>query len=249
MILLITRLGIVLSSILVLTSWARAQPVGQPRWFTPAEIEIAYSYQEAFGERIYRPLKTQECFHGKSEIAAVSQGREFAVPCRFVLETKRHLKEMLQSGTARYLFPLDVSHGRLAVPAKVWEEKFRDLSGDKILPALLRESSVAALYYTASGIAPVGKTAGKANTSAKLWQRRLVIGPYDGKPITVLMSGTNAAKLVDPANYHAAAHFNFLAHRLGETVFSVRGKEVSFDISFDDVRGALHNSANGLVSW
>jgi hypothetical protein len=82
-------------------------------YFTSVEIANAYRYQERFGHRLRHPLKPHGCYYGQSEFIASFQGKEFVAPCRFITESTRQLKQMLENGAARYLFPLDADHAHL----------------------------------------------------------------------------------------------------------------------------------------
>ena len=61
-------------------------------------------------------------FRGQEGIRRVIPRRQFVAPCRFVGETIRQLRELLESGAAKYLFPLDVDAADLAVPVDVYVE-------------------------------------------------------------------------------------------------------------------------------
>jgi len=122
-------------------------------YFTSTEIATAFRYQEQFGRRLRHPLKPSACSFGPSEFVASFHGKEFAAPCRFISETARDLKQILENGAALYLFPLDADHAHLAVPTELWAEKYRKLSIGEILPELLREPKLVALYHTAEHLA------------------------------------------------------------------------------------------------
>ena len=125
------------------------------RWFfTANEIADAYRYQQQFGARLRNPLEPQTCLQGKKDFAASYQGRPFVAPCRFVGETIRQLRELLESGAAKYLFPLDVDSADLAVPVDVYVSKYKQLPREEILPALLREPTLVAIYHTAVHLNP-----------------------------------------------------------------------------------------------
>ena len=231
----IVQLIVVFVEMLILTSGLQAQLSAESRRFTPREIETAYEYQVAFGQRMYHPIKAQQCFVGKPEFVAPHQGKEISLPCHFVLETKRHLNEILKRGAARYLFSLDTHHARLAVPQAIWEKKFRNVPGDQLLPTLLREPSLVAIYFTAERLAPVDQETGKVKLAAN-WRQspRRVLGPYDGRPVVVLPYQPLPAGAADPEHYRSAGDFYFVGHWLGDLEMNVGGKAVTFDISFDD---------------
>ena len=157
------------------------------RWFfTADEIADAYRYQQQFGARLRQPIEPQICFEGKSDFAASAEGRQFVAPCRFVDETIRQLRELLESGAAKYLFPLDVDAADLAVPTKVYESQYKQLRREEVLPALLREPTLVAIYHTAVHLDP---EAGDNGSRMKLWgKNRTIIGFYDGRTNQVLPS-------------------------------------------------------------
>jgi hypothetical protein len=142
-------------------------------YFTAEEVEAAHQYQESYEERIRNPLRAKECLLGHKEFVATYRGKEFLAPCRFITETTRHLKEMLSIGAAKYLFPLDADHAHLGVPAEVWAKKYSKLSSDEILFALLRESTLVALYHTAEHLEISDPKTGQVNEQAKAWRRNV----------------------------------------------------------------------------
>jgi hypothetical protein len=110
-------------------------------------------------------------FVGSQGIRGTYMGKEFFVPCRFITESTRHLKEMLSIGAAKYLFPLDADHAHLGVPAEVWAKKYSQLPSDQILFALLREPTLVALYHTAEHLEISDRKTGRVNEEAKAWRR------------------------------------------------------------------------------
>ena len=204
-------------------------------FFTSTEIDAAYRYQELFGSRLRRPLKTSACSYGKSEFVAHFQSKEFAAPCRFISEVTRHLKQILENGAARYLFSLDADHAHLAVPTELWEEKYRKLSITEILAELLREPKLVALYHTAEHLAVAERENSANNAPAKEWlAKRNVLGFFDGRPIKILTPFADGKAHDRPEDYETVGSVYFLAHRLGEVTFSANAKALSFDISFDE---------------
>jgi hypothetical protein len=222
-------------SLLFSFSPSPAQADGGSWFFTAHELEIAYRYQEQFGKRLHRPLKPAACFNGNTEFLASFEGKEFLAPCSFIIETIRHLKQILEKGAAKYLFPLDADHAHLAVPLDVWNTKFRDADPRKIWPDLLREPTLLALYHTAEHLTELNPKTGKLDADARLWkQRRNVIGFYDGRSITIMPPQPHQSGSPTPDGYHACATVYFSAHRLGEVIFVAKGKAVAIDISFDN---------------
>jgi len=152
-------------------------------FFTAEEVEAARQYQENYGERIRNPLPARDCMFGQNEITAKYNGTQFLVPCRFITETTRHLKEMLAVGAAKYLFPLDADHAHLAVPSELWTSKYSRLPSEHLLFALLREPKLVALYHTAEHLEISNPKTGEVNEEARAWkEKRNVLGFFDGVP-------------------------------------------------------------------
>jgi hypothetical protein len=203
-------------------------------YFTAQEIEIAYRYQEHFGERMPRPVRGRECALGAKEFTATRNGFEFLTPCRFITETVRHLKEMISAGAARYLFPLDADHAHLAVPLRLWESKYSNLPGEELLPALLREPELAALYHSAEHLTVLEAPNKKIDAGSKAWkEKRNIVGYYDGRPIKVLPPDPRGIGLGIPPPYYSVGAFSFLASPKGELNILLPGRVITFDITFD----------------
>jgi len=186
------------------------------------------------------------CFHGQKEFTALYDGRDFLVPCHFVIQTTRHLKQMLESGAARYLFPLDADHAHLAIPAERWREKYSTLPVEQILPEALRDPTLVALYHTAEHLAIGDHQNDDQGDALNQWRaKRNVVGFFDGRPLKVLPPLPSGEGHDIPEQHANVGTLNFLAHRLGEIVFSVNGKAISFDVSFaDDFRGVAPEERN-----
>ena len=221
-------------SFLLIISTVHADSDLDPWYFTGAEIETAYRYQEMFGERLQNPLKARDCLLGKKEFLASYKGSEFSAPCAFIKETIRHLKEMLERGAAKYLFALDLDHAHLALPADLWEKKYSKLPREKLLPALLREPTLAALYHTAEHLTIADPKTGKVNPEAMEWkEKRNVLGFYDGRPIRVLPPHPTGSGVGVPEPYESFGGFNFSANPRGQLHVFVANKAIVFDMTFD----------------
>ena len=196
----------------VLAAWCGPSLAQDDRWFfTAKEIADAYRYQQQFGPRLHNPLAPEACWHGQIEFAASSEGRRFAAPCRFISETTRQLRQLLESGAAKYLFPLDVAYADLAVPANI-ESRYQQLSSAEMLPALLREPRLVAIYHTALHLAP--EPSNEASTSA--WEeKRTVAGFYDGRPNQLLSRRLDGGH-DDAVGFVRVGRFAVLSHFLGE---------------------------------
>ena len=204
-------------------------------FFTAEEVTAAYQYQQNYGERLRYPLRASNClFHASGEFATSYRRHPLAVSCRFVLEVTRHLKEMLDAGAAKYLFPLDADHGHLAVPLELWDSKYKSLSVDQVFPAILREPGLVALYHTAEHLRITDRKTGAVNAEAKAWQeKRNVLGYFDGRPIQILSPDPKGAGVAMPENYYSYGGFNFLASPRGEIYLSAGTNMITFDIAFD----------------
>ena len=211
---------------------------GDDPWYSTAnEIAHAYKYQVQFGARLRNPLKPESCSYGQKDFPASYQGRQFAAPCRFISETIRQLKELLESGTAKYLFPLDVDHGDFAIPADVWEAKYKKLPTEEILPKLLREPKLMAIYHTAVHL---NAEANRKESATNIWgQKRTVVGFYNGRPNEVLPKRSHKELYFQPGGLVRFGGFTMMGHQLGELVFMSGETVVVFDMSFDNDRAAI----------
>jgi hypothetical protein len=219
----------------VLAAWFGQSFARDDRWFfTANQVADAYRYQQQFGARLRNPLEAQTCFEGKKDFAASYQGKRFVAPCRFIGETIRQLRELLESGAAKYLFPLDVGAADLAVPADIYTSKYKQLPKEEILPALLREPTLVAVYHTAVHLDP---EVGNQESRASVWgKKRTVAGFYDGRPNEDLSRSDG----VDPATqgWVRLGSLTMMGHFLGELAFVANDTVVTFDLSFDNDRAA-----------
>ena len=191
---------------------------------------------DLFGARLRHPLEPQTCLQGKKDFAASYQGRPFVAPCRFVGETIRQLRELLESGAAKYLFPLDVDAADLAVPADIYGSKFKQLPREEILPALLREPTLVAIYHTAVHLNP---EVGHKGSGMSVWGKtRTVVGFYDGRTNQVLATRSDGGVDHEPEGLVRLGSFTMMGHFLGELTFVVNDTVVTFDLSFDNDRAA-----------
>ena len=215
-------------------------------YFTPEQVNAAYQYQENYGERLRFALPARECLMGKQDFVAAYRRAEIALPCRFIMETSRHLKEMLAVGAARYLFPLDADHAHLGIPTALWNEKYKRRSPEEIFPAILREASLVALYHTAEHLKLDGGKNGLVDNEAMAWkEKRNVLGFFDGRPTEILPPHPKGHGLGMPEGYESYGGFTFLASPRGELFLLSGEKVVTFDIALDasgaDYRADLNN--------
>jgi hypothetical protein len=204
-------------------------------FFTAEEVEAAHQYQENYGERIRNPLAARDCIFGHNEITAKVRGEPFLLPCRFIIETTRHLKEMLAVGAAKYLFALDADHAHLAIPTELWATEYSKLPSERILPALLRDPRLVALYHTAEHLEISHRKTGAINPEAKAWkEKRNVLAFFDGRPIRILPPHPAGHGVGMPAGYNSYGGFNFLANPRGELFIFHNNKLITFDVSLEN---------------
>jgi hypothetical protein len=217
------------------------------RWFFSAdEIANAYRYQQQFGARLRNPLEPQACFQGESEFSAFHHGRRFAAPCRFVGETMRQLKELLESGAARYLFPLDLASADLAVPATVYESKYAGLPREDVLPALLNEPTLVAIYRTAMHLCPEG---GVREAGLRAWgEARIIAGFYDGRRNEMLAPRSDGKSDYETVGLVRVGDFAMMGHFLGELTLVANDAVITFDLSFENERASAPAGAALNVS-
>ncbi len=211
-----------------------AQPYRNPWHFTAKEIEIAYRYQINYGKRLKQPLKAASCFFGASDFSAVFYGKQRRLPCRFVSETLRHLKEILQAGAARYFFPLDLNHAHLAIPRTSWREKYSKLPSAMILPAMINDPQLVALYHSAEHLKAFDPNTGRINPAVKEWrEKRNILGFYDGRPIKILPPHPDGAGVSVPDRYWSYGGIEFLATRGAGLPVILKDAAVAVDIKLE----------------
>jgi hypothetical protein len=203
-------------------------------YFTAEEITAAYQYQQNYGERLRAPLRATECAFRDGDFPTYYRGVRSTLPCRFVTELTRHLRQMIEVGAARYLFPLDADHAHLGVPKSAWNNKYKDLPPEEIFPALVRDPDLVALYHTAEHLRITDRKTGAMSPDAKAWQeKRNVLGYFDGRPITILPPHHNGQGASMPEEYYSYSGFTFLASPRGELFLSLGTTMVTFDVAFD----------------
>ena len=213
---------------------AAAQSPRDSWYFSAAEIGAAYQYQENYGGRMRNPLPAFSCMTGKADFAASYRGVPVLIPCQFINEVTRHLKDMLDIGAARYLFPLDADHAHLAVPADVWAAKYSKLSSAQLPVALLGESKLVALCHTAEHLETGAGDRVTDDDGVKRWKKqRNVLGFFDGRPLHVLPPHPQGFGVGMPDGLVSYGGFNFLASPRGELMIIQQQRAIAFDVSLD----------------
>jgi len=220
---------------MILSATSAAAQFSRDSWyFSAAEIGAAYQYQENYGGRMRNPLPAFGCMTGKADFAASYRGVAVLVPCQFINEVTRHLKDMLDIGAARYLFPLDADHAHLAVPADVWAAKYSKLSSAQLPVALLGESKLVALYHTAEHLETGADERATDDDEVKRWKKqRNVLGFFDGRPLQVLPPHPQGFGVGMPDGLVSYGGFNFLASPRGELMIVQQQRAIAFDVSLD----------------
>jgi len=230
------RCSLLTLSFLIVSVISHAQiiPFLSPWSYTAEEMEPAFRYQQNFGGHVRNRIMADGCLLGDKETVASYEGDQLSVPCRFIGETIRHLKEILEKGAAKYLFPLDVGHAHFVLPKGLWQKKYSKLDGAKRLSAFLREPKLAALYHTAEFLTILDRKTGKVNSEAKAWkEKRNVLAFYDGRPIQILPPDPSGAGVGPPRDFESFNKFNFIANPRGLFVIFHRSETINFDITFE----------------
>ena len=74
---------------------------------------------------------------------------------------------MVEQGAAKFLFPLDADHAHLGVPMHSWKNKYQHLPADRVVPALLPDPELVALYHTAEHLKVTDRKTGETDSEAK----------------------------------------------------------------------------------
>ena len=220
---------------IILGATSAAAQFSRDSWyFSAAEIGAAYQYQENYGGRMRNPLPAFGCMTGKADFAASYRGIPVRVPCQFINEVTRHLKDMLGIGAARYLFPLDADHAHLAVPADVWAAKYNKFSSAQLPVALLGEPKLVAFYHTAEHLDTGAGDRATDDDGVKRWKKqRNVLGFFDGRPLHVLSPHPQGFGVGMPDGLVSYGGFNFLASPRGELMIIQEQRMIAFDVSLD----------------
>jgi len=242
--------GCAATALVLGTANAAAQSSRESWYFSAAEIGAAYQYQASYGGRMRNPLPAFSCMTGEANFITTYREASVQVPCQFITQVTRHLRDMLAMGAARYLFPLDADHAHLAVPVDIWAEKYDKLSAEGLMEAFLREPKLVALYHTAEHLAPdMGSRAnGKDNASVRRWrEQRNLLGYFDGRPLEVLPPHPEGFGVGLPEGLVGYGGFNFLASQHGELLLIQDNKAVSFDVSLEAEVATPSSLAAALV--
>ena len=210
---------------------AQANCRSDPRSAGAIGTEAASGHRPQLGNRLARPLKPFDCFSGETEFVATAQGRRFLAPCRFAKQTTEHLKDILASEGTKRPVALDVDHAHLAVTAEIWDERYRNLFPDEILPVVLRDISLVAIYHSVCHT-PIADRKNAGTTGPTF------VGFYDGRSIQQLPSRKAGSDPAHAQYYRTFAWFHTSVNKSAELVHSATGKSAAFDIFVDDDHGA-----------
>ena len=232
------------ASLVVFIDSPQAEPQHNPWYFNSREIAAAYRYQEKFGKGLRHPLPARRCLYGAKEFSTWYFEKYIALPCRFVTESLRHLREILESGAARYLFPLDLDHAHLAIPKSLWEKTYSRLPSESILPAMLKDRRMVALYHSAEHLSIQDSRTGKIDSAVREWQaKRNILGFYDGRPIVILPPHPEGQGVGVPEKYYGYGGFDFLASPHGRLAVLLENRAVIIDVTLQIGGSAPPHSA------
>lgn len=224
-------------AVLCPTFTAQAICRDQPRSVAEMATAATSVHQAQLDNRLSWALKPVACFSGEKEFVASVQGRRFLAPCRFITETTQHVNEIVASEGSKQTFALDVDHAHLAVTAEIWDEKYRELLPEEILPVVLRDTSLVAIYHSACHC-PIADRKSAGTTALELNEKRHFLGFYDGRAMANLPYRKPGSEQTHGQYYRPFAWFSIAAHKSGELVLSAKGKSVAIDIFFDDDHAA-----------
>lgn len=198
---------------------------GKDGWFfTPEKMKEIYE-QEYGGDKILKNhvLKKEGKWFG------VFDDREFDVPEEFLTASLAHLKNMLEQKAAQYLFRLDAFHGHLFIPEDK-HSKYASLKAFDEARLLVEDKNIGVLYHNNEHL--------KEDTgreSREVFQKRNVVGWYDGRPIEILPMPTKTKRTAaDTLGHDLSPWLKFAANENGEFSIVMDDKETRLDFSFDD---------------
>lgn len=111
-------------------------------------------------------------------------------------------------GAARYLLPLDADHAHLAVPVELWREKYSRTEVAQLLPQILHDPALIALYHTAEHLSITDSTGSPIAAQIKQWKAtRNVLGFYGGRPVRILPAPPDGAADERFDSYQVVAGF------------------------------------------
>ncbi len=199
-------------------------------WFyNLEEMHKVYEREYSSEQKLLRNIIRKR---GKEWVGS-SDGKEFVIPQQFIDLTLAHFKEMLEKNTARFLFRLDASHGHFFVPESVFEKRYASRDSYENVRFLAADKNLGVLYHNSEHL-----NVEKGDKEAlELFDRRNVIGWYDGRPISILPLPTETPRTAasSPEGTHdLGPSLRFAAHKNGELAITAGNKEIRLDISFDD---------------
>jgi hypothetical protein len=117
-----------------------------------------------------------------------------------------------------------------------WNEKYKHLPAAELLPALLRDPELVALYHTAEHLRITDRETGAVDPEAEAWQeKRNVLGYFNGRPIDILPPHPTGQGVAMPEGYYSYGGFTFLASARGELYLTLDRKVIAFDLALDGI--------------
>jgi len=230
------KLMLLVSMLLIIVS-SHALADENSWYYSRDEVDKLYEIHYNSGDRIDNYI--HELKDGKY-VAELQYGKRIMVPAEFIQHILWHLESALEKGWVNYIFWPDLHHGHLFVPVALWNAKYSG-SGESFedqITRLLRENidKLGILYHAAEHFGHYDP----ANTEAV--KTRNVVGWFDGRPIELTYPDPKEAKSAhieantagDPKGYDRRWFISISASKYGYFSIYPNGREVKFDISFDE---------------
>jgi hypothetical protein len=205
-----------------------AEESGEKTSFTLEEIAQIYKQEYSLGKRMRNHV---HAVGEKNELIATFEGSDFLVPQTFIDSTVRHLQEMYEARSLRYIHRLDSYHGHLFIPDGVNIESYDD-NYEHVIEKALQDSRTGTLYHNSEFL--VAKNSTDQEALLQLAKRN-VIGWQDGRPIEIIppaKDGSGITPLI-VKNGQQIVLFHYSATRNGEFEIEIAGEKIRIDISFD----------------
>lgn len=187
------------------------------------EMEEIYN-REYNGEKILKNVFRKD---GENWIGVVGN-EEMIIPRAFIDKTIANFKEMLEKGLVKYIHRLDCSHAHFFVNEKSYESEYKSLARAEIAKKLVSDDSLGALFHNGEHLKIDGSREAEA-----LYKKRNLVCWYNNKPLEILPFPKGKVSKADTPGHEIFCP-NFAVHKDGAFSVVANGKEIKFDISFDD---------------
>ncbi len=198
-------------------------------YYTLEEMEKIYEQEYNSPEKLLKNIFCRE----NDKWFGFIKNEKFEVPRDFLEKTLRHLQEMIEKKTAKFLFRLDAFHGHFFVPEDKYRKNYAELDFFGQAKMLVKDKDLGVLFHNSEHL----KIDPIAPEVKELMKKRNVVGWYDGRPMEVLSLPSERGVTADfpGRSRQLGPLLQFAAHKDGEFSIIVDGKEIRLDISFDDL--------------